>query len=98
MGVVPEALPASATVPPEATVYGPPALATVGPQAGIGVMLLGQGSSCPANVPVDKLYPPWARKGMVLKLFSGMGAPGTFSGKMYSRMGAWYCPAMIPFA
>src|SRR4051812_31172928 len=35
---------------------------------------------------------------MVLKLFSTMGVPGTFSGKMYKRMGAWYCPHTSPFA
>jgi hypothetical protein len=65
-----------------------------------GAMLLGQGLSGPGartgavggmSMP-DELYPPQARKGMALKLFSTIGEPGMFSGKMYSRIGAWYCP------
>src|SRR6476620_11070028 len=61
-------------------------------------VLPGQGLSVPTSVPGPEVYPPWARKGMVLKLFSGIGAPGTFSGKMYSRIGAWYWPKTIPLA
>jgi hypothetical protein len=58
-----------------------------------GAMLLGQGLRVAARVPAppgipDELYPPQVRNGMVLKLFSTIGAPGTFSGKMYSRIGA----------
>src|SRR6476646_9307736 len=85
------ALPASVTVPPDATVYGPPALA-VTVQGGGGATLLGQGLSCPTSVPGPEVYPPCARKSMLLKLFSTIGAPGTFSGKMYSKIGAWYWP------
>jgi hypothetical protein len=67
----------------------------------LGAMLLGQGLSGPGAVVAvagatkpmpDELYPPQARKGMLLKLFSTIGEPGMFSGKMYSRIGAWYCP------
>jgi nucleotide-binding universal stress UspA family protein len=75
-------------VPPELTAYGPPALADAVAQVMAGTTLLGQGLSCPTSVPTDELYPPWARKSMVLKLFSGSAVPGTFSGKMYSRIGA----------
>jgi hypothetical protein len=81
MGNVPVALPASATVPPEGTAYGPPAFATTGAQNCAGTTSLGQGFSCWTNVPPAEMYPPWARKGMELKLFSIIGWPGKFSGK-----------------
>src|SRR5438045_3616749 len=35
---------------------------------------------------------------MVLKLFSTIGVPGRFSGKMYSIEGLRYWPVVIPFA
>src|SRR5215831_19029605 len=87
-GGVPVAPPFKASVPPELTAYGPPALAIAVAHVMAGTTLLGQGLSCPTSVPVDELYPPWARNTMVLKLFSGIAVPGTFSGKMYSRIGA----------
>jgi len=35
---------------------------------------------------------------MVSKLLGTIGVPGTFSGKMYSRIGAWYWPKNSPLA
>ena len=92
MGCVPMAPPVMGIVCPELAAYGPPVLAAAAAQVIAGITLLGQGLSCPTNVPADELYPPWARKLMVLKLFSGNGVPGMFSGKMYCRIGAWYWP------
>ena len=53
VGTLPVLLPARATVPPDATRYGPPAFACGGAvQTGGGTMLLGHGSSCPASRPL----------------------------------------------
>ena len=51
-GAVPVELPASVTVPPAATVYGPPAFAVGATQAGIGMTLEGHGLSTPDTRPV----------------------------------------------
>ena len=55
IGAVPVALPATTTVPPEGTAYGPPALATADAQNCAGTTLLGQGLSCPTNVPAAEV-------------------------------------------
>jgi hypothetical protein len=51
-GPVPPAVAFRVTDPPEATVYGPPAVAVAGVQAGAGITLSGQGLSCPGITPV----------------------------------------------
>src|SRR5512135_2203095 len=85
-GLVPVALAFRVTVPPDATVYGPPALAVGAVHPVGGAMSLGHGLRIPTRVPAEDVYPPLARKSMVLKLFDTMGVPGTFSGKIYSWM------------
>jgi hypothetical protein len=57
-----------------------------------GAVAPGQGLSCPASVPADDVYPPQARNWIASKLLGMIGEPGMFSGKMYVKMGAWYCP------
>src|SRR5437868_6221376 len=52
IGPVPVEVAARPTVPPAATVYGPPALTVTGMQAGVGMMLPGHGLSCPGITPV----------------------------------------------
>ena len=54
IGPVPVEVAARATVPPPATVYGPPALTVTGTQAGAGMMLPGHGLSCPGMTLVDE--------------------------------------------
>ena len=53
-GPVPDAVAARATEPPEATVYGPPALADTGTQAGVGIVEPGHGFSWPGITLVDE--------------------------------------------
>jgi Flp pilus assembly protein TadG len=50
-GPVPPAMPERATVPPAATVYGPPALAVAGVHAGAGILSPGHGFSWPGITP-----------------------------------------------
>src|SRR3954470_21554320 len=91
-GPVPAAVPERATVPPAATVKGPPTLTVAGVQTRAGIVLPGHGFSWPGITPVLEGYPPCARNGMVSKLFGTIGVPGTFSGKMYSIDGWRYWP------
>src|SRR3954454_11733342 len=51
-GPVPPAVPERATEPPAATVKGPPKLAVAGVHATAGIVLPGQGLSCPTSTPV----------------------------------------------
>jgi hypothetical protein len=55
VGLVPVLLAARVTVPPEPTVYGPPALATGAMHTGGGVGIPGHGLSCPATTPVKEV-------------------------------------------
>ena len=89
-GGVPVALPARLTVPPEPTVYGPPALATgdgqdaaAGGPGHVGGVTPGHGSRRPTRVPPDDVKPPQARKGRDSKALGAGGQSGAASGKTY---------------
>lgn len=100
VGAVPPAVPFRVTVPPEATWYGPPAVAVGGEHpSGVGTTVPGHGLRAPvACTPVVEKYPPCAKKGTELKSDGGTGVPGIFSTKMYSAMGALYDPEVSPLA